>query len=230
MFLLAFITRESRGAPLPAGCKRLLDLAISISALILTSPLWLIIALLIKLESHGPIFFRQERPGRDCRPFTILKFRTMLDARDATGEVLPDKDRLTRLGRFLRSTSLDELPELLNVIAGEMSVVGPRPLLTRYIARYSPEQLRRQEVKPGLTGWAQINGRNALSWDEKFKLDVWYVDHRSFRLDCKIIVVTLWKILTREGISHPGQATMEEFMGNTSSRRVGDQDLKSLSS
>jgi sugar transferase EpsL len=204
--------RHSKGENL---LKRLLDLVISLPAMILTAPLWLIIAILIKLESSGPIFFRQERPGLGCRSFTILKFRTMLDARNSAGELLPDKNRLTRLGRFLRSTSLDELPELLNVLKGEMSVVGPRPLLTRYLALYSKQQLRRQEVRPGLTGWAQVNGRNALTWDEKFRFDVWYVDHQSLWLDIKILLMTLWKILKREGISQPGQATMEEFRGST---------------
>jgi sugar transferase EpsL len=215
MFLLATITGEREPSRIQAAVKRVLDLAISATVLILTSPIWLLLALLIKLESKGPIFFRQERPGLSCRPFTIIKFRTMLDARNSAGDLLPDKDRLTRLGRFLRSTSLDELPELLNVLKGEMSVVGPRPLLTRYLARYSKDQLRRQEVKPGLTGWAQINGRNALTWDEKFRLDVWYVDHRSLALDIKILIMTVWKILKREGINQPGQATMEEFRGST---------------
>jgi sugar transferase EpsL len=159
------------------------------------------------------VFVRQLRPGLHGRPFTLLKFRTMTEARDPAGNLLPDEQRLTRLGRFLRRTSLDELPELINVLKGEMSLVGPRPLLMQYLDRYTPEQARRHEVKPGITGWAQINGRNALTWEEKFKLDVWYVDHRSFRLDLRIILLTVWKVLRQEGISQPGQATMEEFQG-----------------
>jgi lipopolysaccharide/colanic/teichoic acid biosynthesis glycosyltransferase len=143
----------------------------------------------------------------------LLKFRTMTEARDPAGNLLPDEQRLTRLGCFLRRTSLDELPELINVLKGEMSLVGPRPLLTQYLDRYTPEQARRHEVKPGITGWAQISGRNALTWEEKFKLDVWYVDHRSFWLDAKILLLTLWKVLRREGINQPGHATMEEFRG-----------------
>ena len=193
--------------------KRLVDLVVSVSALILTAPLWLLVAILIKLGSKGPLFFLQQRPGLRCRPFTIIKFRTMLDARDSEGNLLPDKDRLTRLGRFLRSTSLDELPELLNVIKGEMSVVGPRPLLTHYLPLYSKEQLRRHDVKPGITGWAQVNGRNALSWEEKFKLDVWYVNHAGLGLDVRIVFLTLVQVLRRRGISAGGHATMPEFTG-----------------
>jgi len=193
--------------------KRLFDLVVSVSALILTAPLWLLVVILIKLGSKGSLFFLQQRPGLRCRPFTIIKFRTMLDARDSEGNLLPDKDRLTRLGRFLRSTSLDELPELLNVIKGEMSVVGPRPLLTQYLALYSDEQLRRHDVKPGITGWAQVNGRNALSWEEKFKLDVWYVDHAGLGLDIRIVLLTLFQVLRRKGISAGGHATMPEFTG-----------------
>ncbi len=193
--------------------KRLFDLVVSVSALILTAPLWLLVVILIKLGSKGSLFFLQQRPGLRCRPFTIIKFRTMLDACDSEGNLLPDKDRLTSLGRFLRSTSLDELPELLNVIKGEMSVVGPRPLLTQYLALYSDEQLRRHDVKPGITGWAQVNGRNALSWEEKFKLDVWYVDHASLGLDIRIVLLTLLQVLRRKGISAGGHATMPEFTG-----------------
>jgi sugar transferase EpsL len=157
--------------------------------------------------------FRQRRPGLHGQIFTIIKFRTMTDVRDAQGNLLSDAERLTRFGRFLRSTSLDELPELWNVLRGDMSLVGPRPLLMQYLPRYTPEQARRHEVRPGVTGWAQVNGRNALSWEQKFALDVWYVDHVSLRLDAKIIALTVWKILQREGISQPGQATMEEFQG-----------------
>lgn len=193
--------------------KRSLDFLLSGSALLLTAPLWLVIAILVKLESKGPVFFRQPRAGVHGRPITLIKFRTMVDARDSAGKLLPDDRRLTRLGRFLRSTSLDELPELINVLRGDMSLVGPRPLLLKYLPRYTSEQRRRHEVKPGITGWAQVNGRNALTWEQKFALDVWYVDHRSLWLDAKIITLTLWKIFCREGISQPGQATMEEFKG-----------------
>jgi lipopolysaccharide/colanic/teichoic acid biosynthesis glycosyltransferase len=155
------------------------------------------------------------RPGHFGRPFKIYKFRTMTDERDAQGNLLPDAERLTRLGRFLRSTSLDELPELFNILRGEMSIVGPRPLLMQYLDRYSPEQARRHDVLPGVTGWAQINGRNALTWEDKFKLDVWYVDHWSFWLDIKILFLTAWKVIRREGISQPGHATAEKFTGNS---------------
>ncbi len=163
------------------------------------------------MKIGAPVLFRQARPGLRGRPFTIYKFRTMTDKRGERGELLPDGERLTRLGRFLRKTSLDELPELFNVLKGDMSIVGPRPLLMQYLDLYTPEQARRHEVKPGITGWAQVNGRNAISWEDKFKLDVWYVDHQSFWLDLTIIFMTVWKILKREGISQPGQATMEEF-------------------
>lgn len=171
------------------------------------------ISLLIRTRLGYPILFTQTRPGLHGKPFTIYKFRTMTDERDADGKLLPDSDRLTRLGRFLRSTSLDELPELFNVIKGEMSLVGPRPLLMQYLNRYTPEQARRHEVRPGITGWAQINGRNALSWEEKFALDVWYVDNCSLWLDIRIIALTIWKVFRREGISHQGEATMPEFKG-----------------
>jgi len=193
--------------------KRLFDVTSSLAFLILLSPLLAGIAALARLLLGSPVFVRQLRPGLHGRPFTLLKFRTMTEARDPAGNLLPDEQRLTRLGRFLRRTSLDELPELINVLKGEMSLVGPRPLLMQYLDRYTPEQARRHEVKPGITGWAQINGRNALTWEEKFKLDVWYVDHRSFRLDLRIILLTVWKVLRQEGISQPGQATMEEFQG-----------------
>ncbi len=163
----------------------------------------------------SPIFFCQLRPGLHGRPFNIYKFRTMTDERDKDGKLLPDGDRLTRLGRFLRKSSLDELPELFNVIKGDISIVGPRPLLMQYLGRYTTEQARRHEVKPGITGWAQVNGRNAITWQHKFKLDVWYVDHLSFWLDLKIIALTTWNILRREGINQPGQATAEEFKGST---------------
>jgi sugar transferase EpsL len=196
--------------------KRLLDLVITIPGLILLLPLLLLVVLLVRIKLGSPILFRQVRPGRHGKPFTLLKFRTMTDARDTQGNLLPDAERLTSFGRFLRSTSLDELPELFNVLKGEMSLVGPRPLLMQYLDRYTPEQMRRHEVKPGITGWAQVNGRNALTWEEKFALDVWYVDHQSPWLDLKIIALTVWKSMKREGISQPGQATAEEFMGSRS--------------
>ncbi len=193
---------------------RCLDLLLTIPALVLLSPVLALIALLVRLKLGSPILFRQQRPGLYGKPFTIYKFRTMTDACDALGNPLPDAQRLTSFGRFLRSSSLDELPELFNVLKGKMSLVGPRPLLMQYLERYTPEQIRRHEVKPGITGWAQVNGRNAITWEQKFALDVWYVDHCSLRLDLQIIALTLWKIVKREGISQPGQATMEEFMGS----------------
>jgi len=191
--------------------KRLFDVIAGMAALVGLSPLLLILIAVIRWKMGSPVLFRQKRPGRLGQPFWLLKFRTMTDYRDGKGSLLPDADRLTRFGRFLRTTSLDELPELLNVLKGDMSLVGPRPLLIQYLERYTPEQARRHEVKPGITGWAQINGRNAITWEDKFKLDVWYVDHQSLWLDAKIILMTIWKIVKREGISQPGQATMEEF-------------------
>ncbi len=195
--------------------KRLFDLVVAVVGLVLLSPLLAILALLVWAFQGRPILFRQQRPGYKGRPFTIYKFRTMSDRRDAHGNLLPDAERLTPFGRFLRSTSLDDLPQLINVLRGEMSLVGPRPLLMQYLERYSPEQMRRHDMPPGITGWAQVNGRNALSWEEKFRLDVWYVDHWSFWLDMKILLLTLWKVLKREGINQPGQVTMEEFKGNS---------------
>ena len=194
--------------------KRLLDLALTVPSLILLTPPLLLLALLVRLTHGAPVLFRQVRPGLHARPFTLRKFRTMTDARDAAGNLLPDAEHLTTFGRFLRSASLDELPELLNVLKGDMSLVGPRPLLMQYLDRYTPEQARRHEVRPGITGWAQVNGRNALTWERKFALDVWYVDHQSLWLDVKIITLTVWKILKREGISQPGHTTMEEFFGS----------------
>ena len=193
--------------------KRVFDLMFVIPTLILLLPLFCVIALLVCVNLGRPILFRQIRPGLNEKPFVMLKFRTMSDARDEHGELLPDAQRLTRFGVFLRKSSIDELPEIINVLKGDMSLVGPRPLLMQYLDRYMPEQARRHEVKPGITGWAQIHGRNALTWEEKFKLDVWYVDNWSLWLDIKIIAMTIWKILQREGISQPGQATMEEFKG-----------------
>ncbi|MDI6694325.1 MAG: sugar transferase [Anaerolineales bacterium] len=194
--------------------KRLLDVCLTCLALILLSPILLLIALLVRIRLGSPVLFKQQRPGYLGKPFFIYKFRTMTDDRDAQGNLLPDAERLTHFGHFLRSASLDELPELFNVLRGEMSLVGPRPLLMQYLERYSPEQARRHNMLPGITGWAQINGRNALSWEDKFRLDVWYVDHWSFWLDVKILFLTLVKVLKREGINQPGYATAEEFMGN----------------
>jgi len=193
--------------------KRIFDLTLTIPAYFLLSPLMILITVIIGLTMGKPVFFRQTRPGLHGSPFTIYKFRTMLNAYNKDGYPLPDKERLTRFGKFLRSTSLDELPELFNILKGEMSIVGPRPLLMQYLERYSLEQARRHEVRPGLTGWAQINGRNAITWEEKFRLDVWYVDNQSIFLDIKIILMTVAKVMKREGISHPGQVTMEEFTG-----------------
>jgi sugar transferase EpsL len=195
--------------------KRLFDLIAVTLGLIIISPILLIITLFVWMLHGTPILFRQQRPGYKGHPFFIYKFRTMTDSRDPSGAMLPDEKRLTRFGKFLRATSLDELPELFNVFKGEMTLVGPRPLLMQYLERYSPEQARRHDVYPGLTGWAQVNGRNALTWEDKFKLDVWYVDHWSLWLDIKILFMTIGKVFKREGISQPGYATAEEFMGNT---------------
>jgi len=183
------------------------------AGLAITSPLLLAVGLLVRLRLGTPVLFRQQRPGRGGRPFQVLKFRTMRDARDAAGRPLPDEARLTRLGRFLRATSLDELPQLWNVLRGDLSLVGPRPLLMQYLPRYSPEQARRHEVLPGITGWAQVNGRNAISWEQKFALDVWYVDHWSLTLDLRILALTALRVIRRSGISRAGYATMPEFMG-----------------
>lgn len=194
--------------------KRVVDVVLSALVLVILSPLMFIIALVIRLALGRPVLFRQQRPGLHGRPFTLYKFRTMTEARDEHGNLLPDEQRLTCFGRFLRSTSLDELPELWNVLKGDMSLVGPRPLLMEYLPLYTPEQMRRHEVKPGITGWAQVNGRNALSWEERFALDVWYVDHLSFWLDMKILLLTFWKVFRREGIAHPGVETMPKFTGS----------------
>jgi len=191
--------------------KRVFDLTLAISTYLAFSPVMVLIALFIRIKMGNPVFFRQMRPGRHGKPFRIYKFRSMTNQLDSTGCLLPDADRLTGFGKFLRSTSLDEIPELFNVLNGEMSIVGPRPLLMQYLDRYSPDQERRHEVKPGLTGWAQVNGRNAITWEEKFQHDVWYVDHQSLWLDLKIIALTIFKIIKREGISQPGEATASEF-------------------
>jgi lipopolysaccharide/colanic/teichoic acid biosynthesis glycosyltransferase len=194
--------------------KRGIDLLGSSFLLIILSPALLVTAVLVRLQLGSPILFRQLRPGLRGKPFQILKFRSMTDTRDVDGNLLPDDQRLTRLGKFLRSMSLDEVPELVNVVKGEMSLVGPRPLLMQYLARYTREQMRRHELRPGITGWAQVNGRNTLSWDEKFKLDVWYVENRSAWLDLKVLIMTAWMMLKRDGISQDGYATMPEFMGS----------------
>ncbi len=191
-----------------------MDFLVSLFTLILLLPLLLILAVLIRIAFGPPVLFRQRRPGLRGHPFTLYKLRTMTDTRALNGPLLPDAERLTAFGRFLRSTSLDELPELWNVLRGDMSLVGPRPLLMQYLDRYTPEQTRRHEMRPGITGWAQVNGRNALTWEQKFALDVWYIDHVSLWLDLKIIALTFWKTVKREDISQPGQATAEEFMGS----------------
>jgi sugar transferase EpsL len=193
--------------------KTFLDYILVSTGIILISPILLITAILVRLKLGSPILFCQERPGHQGQPFMMYKFRTMTDQRNEKGELLPDQDRLTPFGKLLRSTSLDELPELFNVLKGDMSLIGPRPLLTRYLNRYTPEQARRHQAKPGITGWAQINGRNAISWEEKFKLDTWYIDNISFWLDCKILLLTFSKVLKRSDISQTNNATMEEFMG-----------------
>jgi sugar transferase EpsL len=199
-----------RGVPVP---KRVLDLVLTIPGVVLLSPLLGVLACLVWAVHGAPILFRHRRPGLRGEPFTLLKFRTMRDLRTADGRSMPDEVRLTALGRFLRSFSLDELPEVFNILKGEMSLVGPRPLLMEYLSRYSSEQARRHEVLPGLTGWAQVNGRNALTWEQKFAYDVWYVDHWSIGLDLRILALTLLKTVTREGISQPGHATAQEFKG-----------------
>jgi sugar transferase EpsL len=198
--------------------KRLLDILVAVSALVLFCPLLFVVAVLVRLHLGSPVLFQQMRPGLNGRPFTMIKFRTMVDLRDAHGNLLPDEFRLLPFGRMLRATSIDELPELWNVLKGEMSLVGPRPLLVEYLPLYNKEQARRHEVRPGITGWAQVNGRNALSWEEKFALDVWYVDHRSLTLDARILILTVKKVLGREGISAPDQVAMPRFEGNCADR------------
>ena len=194
--------------------KRTFDVVGAGAALVVLSPLLAVLALAVRLQMGSPVVFRQPRPGLHGQIFEILKFRTMTDARDARGDLLPDADRLTAFGRFLRRSSFDELPELVNVLRGEMSLVGPRPLRVEYLPLYSPEQARRHEVRPGITGWAQVNGRNAVSWNEKFELDVWYVDHRSLALDLKILWATVAEVVNGRGVSAEGHATMEPFTGS----------------
>lgn len=194
--------------------KRVFDVFVSGGALLVLFPLLVLLAVVVAAKLGRPVLFSQLRPGLGGKPFRMVKFRTMTDQRDANGELLPDSERMTSFGRFLRSTSLDELPELWNVLKGDMSLVGPRPLLMSYLSLYSQEQYRRHDVRPGVTGWAQINGRNAISWEAKFKLDVWYVDNRSFWLDLKILFLTVKKVLVRDGISSEGEVTMAPFTGS----------------
>ncbi|UWN51852.1 putative sugar transferase EpsL [Alcanivorax sp. ALC70] len=209
----AFATNRSQ------PMKRAFDFVASAAALVLLAPILLVLAIMVRWKLGGPVLFTQERPGLDGRSFKMMKFCTMTDERDENGELLPDEKRLTPLGRFLRSTSLDELPELFNVLKGDMSLVGPRPLLMEYLSLYSERQARRHEVRPGITGWAQINGRNALSWEEKFELDVWYVENRTLWLDIKILFLTVLKVIKRDGISHGGEATMPRFTGSSGEER-----------
>lgn len=195
--------------------KGILDRCAAVVALVLLSPLLLALWVALRIALGPRVIFRQERPGRGGRPFVLYKFRTMTDARDATGALLPDEARATRVGQIARSLSVDELPELVNVLKGEMSLVGPRPLLMRYLPRYSAEQARRHDVRPGITGWAQVNGRNDIAWDRKLDMDVWYVDHCSFRLDLFILLKTVWKVVRRDGIGQEGHFSSPEFMGST---------------
>ena len=194
--------------------KRIFDVLVSVLALATLFPVIAVVALVVRRKLGSPVLFRQVRPGKDKKPFEMIKFRTMLDAADDQGVALSDSERLLPFGRLLRSTSLDELPELWNVVRGDMSLVGPRPLLMEYLPLYSEEQRRRHDVRPGVTGWAQVNGRNAISWEDKFRMDVWYVDNQSFWLDLKILFLTVRKVLVRDGISSEGEATMSKFTGN----------------
>ena len=194
--------------------KRVMDFVLSLMAIIVLSPVLLIVAVLVRTKLGSPVLFTQERPGKDEKIFKLYKFRTMTDEKDEHGELLPDEVRLTKFGKMIRSTSLDELPELFNILKGDMSIIGPRPLLVRYLPRYNAEQRRRHEVRPGLSGLAQVNGRNAISWEDKFKYDVEYVDHVTFLGDWKIILQTVWNVLKRDGISSETSVTMEEFMGS----------------
>jgi undecaprenyl phosphate N,N'-diacetylbacillosamine 1-phosphate transferase len=194
--------------------KRVLDLIFAVFFLIIFSPIMLIASIAIKMDSQGPVLFKQQRPGKDCRIFTIYKFRTMQVETEKDGKVLSDFERMTKVGSFLRKTSIDELPQLINIIRGEMSFIGPRPLLVQYLELYSPEQMRRHEVRPGISGWAQVNGRNAISWEEKFKYDVWYVDNLSIILDIKIVFLTINNILKRKGINNSSSDTMPFFEGS----------------
>lgn len=194
--------------------KRVIDFLIALSGLILLSPVFLIVLVVLYFQNDGKPFFFQKRPGLNEKMFNIIKFKTMTDKKDSKGNYLPDADRLTPMGSFIRQTSLDEIPQLINVLKGDMSLIGPRPLLPQYLPLYNASQKRRHEVRPGITGWAQVNGRNAISWAKKFELDVWYIDHVSFALDCKIVLLTVKKVFKKEGINKEGQATTEAFNGN----------------
>ena len=209
----------------PGWPKRAFDLGAASVGLVLLAPLLGVTALAIRLALGGPVIFAHRRPGRHGRPFTLYKFRTMSGARGADGELLPDRERLTRLGRLLRRTSLDELPELVNVIRGDMSLVGPRPLLMEYLPRYTREQARRHDVRPGITGWAQLNGRNTLPWERRFELDVWYVEHQSLRLDVWILLLTVWKAVAQVGVSQPGEGTEEHFRGSEPATAAPTSDM-----
>lgn len=201
--------------------KRTIDILAGIAGLMILGPVMVILAIVIRVKLGSPVLFGQQRPGLGGKGFVLYKFRTMTDRRDASGRLLPDEQRLPAFGRLLRSTSIDELPELFNVLKGDMSVVGPRPLMMKYLGRYTPEQARRHEVRPGITGWAQINGRNAISWEDRFKLDVWYVDNWSLWLDLRILAGTVWMVIKREGITQQDRATMDEFMGTA---RTGNEE------
>jgi len=216
--------KEKRG-PYRRYFKRPLDFVLSLGAIIILSPILLLIALLVMIKLGSPVIFKQQRPGMNEKIFTLYKFRTMTDERDEKGELLPDEMRLTDFGKFLRASSLDELPELFNILKGDMSIVGPRPLLIEYLPLYNAHQRRRHEVRPGLTGWAQVNGRNAISWEEKFNYDVEYVDNLSFFLDVKIIFLTIMKVLKREGINQEGRATMEPFRGSQQAGQLHENKL-----
>lgn len=193
--------------------KRLFDILVSALAILIFAPLIVVLMLIVRVKLGAPVFFTQTRPGKDGKPFKMIKFRSMTNGKDAEGNLLPDDQRLPKFGKLLRSTSLDELPELFNVLKGDMSLVGPRPLLMQYLDRYTPEQRRRHEVRPGITGWAQVNGRNNVPWEERFKMDVWYVDHHNLLLDIKILWMTVLKVVKRSDVSQEGHATMTEFMG-----------------
>jgi undecaprenyl phosphate N,N'-diacetylbacillosamine 1-phosphate transferase len=194
--------------------KRLLDFTLSLIAFLVLSPILLIVTILLYISNQGKPFFKQERPGKNAAIFRVIKFKTMNDKKDLNGILLPDYERLTNIGKFVRSTSIDELPQLINVLKGDMSLIGPRPLLVKYLSLYSPRQTRRHEVRPGITGWAQVNGRNAISWEQKFEYDVWYVENCSFFLDLKIIGMTILKVLKRENVNSNTDATMSPFLGN----------------
>ncbi|WP_297125707.1 sugar transferase [uncultured Eubacterium sp.] len=200
--------------------KRILDIISSLLAIIILSPLLAVTAVLVKTKLGSPVLFKQERPGKDEKIFTLMKFRTMTDERDENGELLPDEVRLTKFGKFLRSTSIDELPELFNILKGDMSVIGPRPLLVKYLPRYNEHQHRRHEVRPGLSGWAQVNGRNSISWEEKFDLDVEYVDNYSLSKDINILFMTVMSVIKRDGINSDNDVTMEEFMGSLNVEKI----------